>query len=71
VPRDARQPAAFAVYCKSSSGVSLTINKTAMEYPGSGVQVPLGTRVTVNGLASNEAYNFALAGEARAGPHVG
>lgn len=31
----ARQPARFAAYCKPcAAGVSLTVNKTAMEYPG-------------------------------------
>jgi len=30
---------------------------------GSGVQVAMGGRVTVDGLQSNEAYNFAVAGQ--------
>lgn len=35
VAREARQPAAFAAYCKPcAAGVSLTVNKTTMEYPG-------------------------------------
>jgi hypothetical protein len=33
--REAGKPATFAAYCKPcAAGVSLTVNKTAMEYPG-------------------------------------
>lgn len=41
-----KEPAAFACYCKpTGAGVALSINKTAMEYPGGrgwGVQVGAG-----------------------------
>jgi hypothetical protein len=30
---------------------------------GTGIKVPLGSRVTVEGLQSNETYNFAIAGK--------
>lgn len=30
---------------------------------GTGIKLPLGSRVTIEGLQSNETYNFAIAGE--------
>eukprot|EP00879_Flechtneria_rotunda_P025042 GHRR01026578.1.p1 GENE.GHRR01026578.1~~GHRR01026578.1.p1 ORF type:complete len:516 (+),score=184.34 GHRR01026578.1:750-2297(+) len=62
----------FAAYCKpTGAGVALTINPTAMEYPGSGVQVPLGSQVTIEGLQSNETYTFAVAAYDDEGQLVG
>jgi hypothetical protein len=53
--------ATFAVYCKPfGAGVSLSINKTAMEYEGTGVRTPVGGRVTVRGLRCNDTYVFAI-----------
>lgn len=62
--RGYKQPVAFAAYCKpTGAGVGLSINSTAMEYPGSGVKVPLGSRVMIEGLQSNATYIFAIAGQ--------
>jgi len=43
----ARQPARFAAYCKPcAAGVSLTVNKTALEYPGKeGRELSVAARV--------------------------
>ena len=62
--RGYKQPVSFAAYCKpTGAGVALSINRTATEYPGSGVKVPVGSRVTIEGLQSNDTYICAVAGE--------
>ena len=46
------KPAFFVVFAKSfGAGVGLGMNSTSMELEGTGVQQPLGTRVTVSGTA--------------------
>ncbi|MEW5312856.1 MAG: hypothetical protein WDW38_004457 [Sanguina aurantia] len=70
--RGSRRPASFSVLCKSyGAGVGLSINKTAMEYPGSGIPAPLDSRVTVNGLRSNDTYIFAVVAYDEAGAVIG
>lgn len=45
-----KKAAFFAVFAKSfGAGVALGMNSTSMELEGTGVQQPLGTRVTVSG----------------------
>jgi hypothetical protein len=62
----------FAVYCKPfGAGVELSINATAMQYEGTGVKVPAGTRVTVQGLRPNDTYMFAVAAFDKHGRLVG
>ncbi|KAL0048239.1 hypothetical protein WJX82_010821 [Trebouxia sp. C0006] len=57
-----KKAAFFAVFAKSfGAGVALGMNSTSMELEGTGVQQPLGTRVTVSGLQPNETYSFAVA----------
>ena len=52
----------FAVYCKPfGAGVALSVNRTAMEYEGTGEKVGIGERVTVRHLRPNAAYVFAVA----------
>lgn len=48
-----KQAAFFAVFAKSfGAGVALGMNSTSMELEGTGVQQPLGARVTVAGKAA-------------------
>eukprot|EP00892_Ulva_mutabilis_P009551 jgi/Ulvmu1/6969/UM033_0026.1 len=52
----------FAVYCKPfGAGVELTMNPTATQYEGTGVQVPVGQRATIANLRPNDTYIFAIA----------
>ncbi|PNH01366.1 hypothetical protein TSOC_012750, partial [Tetrabaena socialis] len=61
-PGARKPPVQYIAYCKSyGAGVGLSINKTATEYPGSGVMAPLGQPVTVQGLRANDTYLFAVA----------
>lgn len=53
------------------AGVGLSINKTAMEYPGTGTQVPLDKPITVEGLKRNETYIFAVAAYDDTGALIG
>jgi len=58
-----KQPVTFACYCKpTGAGIGLSINRTAMELPGTGERVAVGSRLQIEGLKINEAYVFALAG---------
>ena len=70
-PASSKQPVNYAVYAKSyGAGVGLSVNKTGMEYPGSGVQTPLGLPVTIQGLRANDTYVFAVAGYDESGAMV-
>ncbi len=61
LPGARKPPCQYVAYCKAfGAGVGLSINKTAMEYPGSGIMVPLGTPVTIQGLRTNDTYLFAV-----------
>ncbi|KAG2453644.1 hypothetical protein HYH02_001857 [Chlamydomonas schloesseri] len=61
-PGARKPPSRYVAYCKSfGAGVGLSINKTATEYPGSGVSVPLGQPVTIQGLRTNDTYLLAVA----------
>ena len=64
--------ATFAVFCKSfGAGVSLSMNRTAAEYAGSGVPVATGERVTIQGLQPNGTYVFAIAAYDATGKVIG
>ncbi|KAG2499074.1 hypothetical protein HYH03_003257 [Edaphochlamys debaryana] len=61
-PGARKPPTRYVAYCKAfGAGVGLSINKTATEYPGSGVMTPLGQPVTIQGLRTNDTYLFAVA----------
>lgn len=67
-----KKVARWAVYAKTyGAGVALILNKTATEYPGTGVMVPPGARVTVEGLRANDTYVFAIAAYDEAGGLIG
>lgn len=60
--KGSKRPVKYAVYAKSfGAGVGLSINKTATEYPGTGVMTPLDEPITVKGLRTNDTYIFAVA----------
>ena len=62
----------YCVYAKSfGAGVGLSVNKTAMEYPGTGIQVPLDQPIHVEGLRTNDTYIFAVAGFDESGVMLG
>jgi hypothetical protein len=62
----------FSVYGKAfGAGVSLSINRTAAEYEGTGVMAPVGGRITVRGLKPNDTYMFAVAAYDGAGKLLG
>eukprot|EP00775_Hariotina_reticulata_P005829 gene5829-6070_t len=67
-----KAPVKYAAYCKATgAGVQLTLNKTAMEYPGCGVLVSLGERIAIGGLQANQTYLFAIAAYDEDGRLVG
>ncbi|GMH35475.1 hypothetical protein BSKO_03343 [Bryopsis sp. KO-2023] len=70
--RGGTPPSTFAVYAKSfGAGVSISMNSTAMEYPGTGHRVSLDSVVTIENLVPNDVYIFALAGFDAQGDVVG
>jgi len=67
-----RPPATFAVFGKvHSPGLALSINSTAAEFEGLGVQRPLGAEVEIRGLPENKAFLLAVAAFDADGQRVG
>ncbi|KAG1679322.1 hypothetical protein FOA52_009354, partial [Chlamydomonas sp. UWO 241] len=70
--KGAKRAARYCIFAKNfGAGVGLTVNKAAMEFPGTGIQVPLDTPITVEGLGTNDTYIFAAAAYDEAGQIIG